>query len=254
MGSGPGSVRHGEPGAREHLGGGRGERLRAVAGVAADDDRRPRPAAARAASAASPAVVRRTTATFIPFGPARTGPRSPAVPNRSVPAMRSARSAAASRSPVSAAASTRCSSTRVSGSGSSAIHRIAASRSAGVRRHRVVRYCSASRRAAHQVPQQRAHPLGRGGARRRAPPGGRAARPIRPAARFVTSESPNTSTPSARAAIASSTVDMPTRSAPSTAQHADLRGRLEVRPGEPRVDALGQRRVDLPGQRAQAGE
>ena len=36
-----------------------------------------------------------------------------------------------------------------------------------------------------------------------------------PAARFVTSDSPNTSTPAARAAMASRTVDMPTRSAPS---------------------------------------
>ena len=34
----------GEPGAREHLGGGRGERLRPAAGVPADDDRRPGPA------------------------------------------------------------------------------------------------------------------------------------------------------------------------------------------------------------------
>src|SRR5699024_9492091 len=37
-----------------------------------------------------------------------------------------------------------------------------------------------------------------------------------PAARFVTSDIPNTSSPASRAAIASSAVDMPTRSAPST--------------------------------------
>ena len=39
--------------------------------------------------------------------------------------------------------------------------------------------------------------------------------PVIPAAAFVTSERPNTSRPAARAAIASSAVDMPTRSAPS---------------------------------------
>ena len=39
-----------------------------------------------------------------------------------------------------------------------------------------------------------------------------------PAARLVTSDSPSTSMPAARAAMASSTVDMPTRSPPSSAK------------------------------------
>ena len=49
----------------------------------------------------------------------------------------------------------------------------------------------------------------------RAPRRGSAAAPVMPAARFVTSETPSTSAPAARAAIVSCTVDMPTRSAPS---------------------------------------
>ena len=38
--------------------------------------------------------------------------------------------------------------------------------------------------------------------------------PVMPAARLVTSESPSTSAPASRAAMASSVVDMPTRSPP----------------------------------------
>ena len=78
--------------------------------------------------AATPAVVRVTTATFIPFGPARTGPRSPAVPNSSGPAIRSASSSTRPGSPPIARARTSCSSARESASGSSAIQRTAASR------------------------------------------------------------------------------------------------------------------------------
>ena len=72
----------------------------------------------------------------------------------------------------------------------------------------------------------------------------------RPAARFVTSDSPSTSAPRCTAAIVSSTVDMPTRSAPSVQQHPDL-GRRLVRAAEERgVHALGQRRVDDRGRSA----
>ena len=46
--------------------------------------------------------------------------------------------------------------------------------------------------------------------------------------------------PASRAAIASSAVDMPTRSAPMRADHADLGRRLVVRAGELHVDALVQ--------------
>src|SRR5271170_5546359 len=61
---------------------------------------------------ASPHVARSTTATFIPVGPARIGPRSPAVPNVSDPLNR-----AASSSDVQAD-----SSATAAGSGSWAIH------------------------------------------------------------------------------------------------------------------------------------
>ena len=47
-----------------------------------------------------PAAACRTTARFMPLGPARIGPRSPAVPNVSGPAKRSASSAAVSGSAV----------------------------------------------------------------------------------------------------------------------------------------------------------
>ena len=81
--------------------------------------------------AAKPAVVRMTTARFMPFGPARSGPRSPAVPKVSGLDIRSSRSAIASAEPVIAAASTSCNSSRVVASTSSAIQRYAASRTAG---------------------------------------------------------------------------------------------------------------------------
>ena len=57
--------------------------------------------------------------------------------------------------------------------------------------------------------------------------------PVSPAARFVTSDSPNTSTPAARAAIASSTVDMPTRSAPTTRSMRISAGVSKCGPGSP---------------------
>ena len=63
-----------------------------------------------------------------------------------------------------------------------------------------------------------------------------------PAAMLVTSDTPNTSAPRWRAAIASSTVDMPTRSAPSVAQHPDLGGRLVAAAEQAGVDALGDAR------------
>ena len=46
--------------------------------------------------------------------------------------------------------------------------------------------------------------------------------------------------PMCRAASTSGTVDMPTMSAPSTAQHADLGGCLERRPEPGCVDALAE--------------
>ncbi len=66
--------------------------------------------------AASPAAARMTTERFIRIGPAPSSPRSPAVPNWSVPANRAASSS------VSPPARSPASSVRVSGSGSSASH------------------------------------------------------------------------------------------------------------------------------------
>ena len=77
--------------------------------------------------------------------------------------------------------------------------------------------------------------------------------PVIPAARLVTSEMPSTSMPASRAAIASSVVDMPTRSPPIAPDHPDLGRRLVVRPGELHVDALVEAGLDLPAQRAQPG-
>ena len=83
--------------------------------------------------------------------------------------------------------------------------------------------------AADDLGQQGAHPRGGSGA------GGehvgvvRARSSDRPAARLVTSESASTSAPSARAAIASYTVDMPTRSAPRVCSARISAGRLELR-------------------------
>ena len=73
-----------------------------------------------------------------------------------------------------------------------------------------------------------------------------------PAARLVTSEMPKTSMPAWRAAMASSAVDMPTRSAPMHLGVAHLGGGLVVRAGELRVHALIQGRVHLAGQGADA--
>src|SRR5262245_9782213 len=88
------------------------------------------PGASRTASqVTSPAAAWRTTARFIPFGPARSGPRRPAVPNRSGPANRSARSAP---SPSRAAAIAPRNSSRVAGSGSSSSQRSAVARRSSV--------------------------------------------------------------------------------------------------------------------------
>ena len=67
--------------------------------------------------AARPAAARSTTTRFIRLGPAPRAPRSPAVPNSSVPAKRSARSS--SSAPPSTAAMIASSSARVASSGSS---------------------------------------------------------------------------------------------------------------------------------------
>ncbi len=75
--------------------------------------------------------------------------------------------------------------------------------------------------------------------------------PVIPAARLVTSETPNTSRPSARAAIASSTVDMPTRSAPSPRSIRISAGVSKCGPGSAAYTPSSRRRVGLPGQRPQ---
>ncbi len=82
---------------------------------------------------ASAAVVARTMAPFIRFGPAATAPRSPAVPNSSRPANRSASSAEADVSPASAAASSARSSAWSGSSGSSATQAVTRARSSPVR-------------------------------------------------------------------------------------------------------------------------
>ena len=63
-----------------------------------------------------------------------------------------------------------------------------------------------------------------------------------PAATFVTHEIARQRIPMCRAASTSGTVDMPTRSAPSVAHHADLGWRLEGGPEPGGVDALAERR------------
>ena len=73
-----------------------------------------------------------------------------------------------------------------------------------------------------------------------------------PAARFVASEMPSTSIPTWRAAIASSTVDMPTRSAPIVAAMRISAGVSKCGPWKPEVHALGQVGVDRAGEVAQA--
>src|SRR5665647_1473116 len=79
--------------------------------------------------AVSPAAARITTERFIRLGPAPSAPRSPAVPNSSMPTNRSARSAPASASPAAAAAITASSSARVAASGSSSRQEVARSSS-----------------------------------------------------------------------------------------------------------------------------
>ena len=67
-----------------------------VPAVVADDDLLARGVRSAIRCAAIPAAARRTTARFIPAGPARSGPRSPAVPKASGARIRSCRSATAS--------------------------------------------------------------------------------------------------------------------------------------------------------------
>ena len=74
-----------EPGGGEDRGGVAGEVGGPVPRVEADDDR-PADRTLPASHAASPAAARRTTVRFMPFGPARSGPRSPAVPKVERPA------------------------------------------------------------------------------------------------------------------------------------------------------------------------
>ena len=83
------------------------------------------PSTASSRYAASPALARRTVATFIRVGPAPSRPRSPAVPKPRPPAKRAASSSAAPAS--SSARSSAC----ASGSGSSAIQRSTRSVSPG---------------------------------------------------------------------------------------------------------------------------
>src|SRR5215213_5468693 len=70
--------------------------------------------------AARPAAARCTTTRFIRFGPAPSAPRSPAVPNSSVPSNRSARSVGSP--PAATSATIRSSSALVRSSGSCAAH------------------------------------------------------------------------------------------------------------------------------------
>ena len=84
-----------QAGPGHHLGGVAREHVGVVAGVVPDHDRRRRgrrPGPCR--YAASPAAARVTTTRFIRLEPAPSSPRSPAVPNSSVPSNRSASSAA----------------------------------------------------------------------------------------------------------------------------------------------------------------
>ena len=93
VGSGRGSTSALRAGAGHHLGGVAGEDVGVVAGVVPDHDGAALAAPWSMRYAASPAAARSTTTRFIRFGPAPSAPRSPAVPNSSVPSNRSARSA-----------------------------------------------------------------------------------------------------------------------------------------------------------------
>ena len=72
-----------------------------------------------------------------------------------------------------------------------------------------------------------------------------------PAAKFVTRLMPSTRAPRWRAAIVSSTVDMPTRSAPSVRSILISAGRLVRAAEQTRVHAFGQVGVDRVRERAQ---
>ena len=63
---------------------------------------------------------------------------------------------------------------------------------------------------------------------------------LMPSARLVIAETAATRRPQWRAAMISGTVDMPTASAPSDAERADLGGGLEARARDREVDALGE--------------
>ena len=94
-----------QPGQQPGVEAGGGEDRRGVlrrtpgtgAGRRSRSPRSPPASPAAVSCAAMPAAARRTTAAFIPFGPARSGPRRPAVPKVSGPANRSASSACVDR-------------------------------------------------------------------------------------------------------------------------------------------------------------
>ena len=169
---------------------------------------RPAPVSHRA----SAAVVPRTTARFIRFGPAPTAPRSPAVPNSS--RRRTCRPAPPRACGLSSPARA-SSSARSRSSGSSASHAVSRARrsslitSARPRAGRAAGPRPAARRPGPRRPS-RPRPPRRGRARR-------AFRPMRQARGQVGHQRDGRAPrrPRWRAAIASSTVDMPTRSAPS---------------------------------------
>ena len=153
------------------------ELVGAAPGVEADRPRRRRRARTRPASRASPAAARVTTAAFMPAGPARSGPRSPAVPKVSGPANRRL-SSAVSPAAISASISAPVAGVRI-----------------GVRPGARRAPAGRSREPAHEPDQELAQPPGRAPCRPRAPPGGPAPRRSCPAAALVTIDSPNTSRP-----------------------------------------------------------
>ena len=211
----------------------------AVAGVAADHHR----AVGRRCvePGGHPAVARRTSARFMRFGPAparraarrcRTASRSP---------KRSRRPAA---SPAASSASSSAAGDRVGVLVAPGLGRAGASTE---RRRR-------SRPPAHSWRRRSRSPMRSAAGR---PASSTSAwsrrRRRRPAARLVTSESPSTSAPS----VAGGDHLVHRRHADEVGaerlQHADLGRRLVLRPGEPGVDALVERRVDARGPARGAG-
>ena len=116
-----------------------------------------------------------TTARFIPFGPARKGPRRPAVPNGQRPPKRSAKLGLGVRTSSSAGSSARRIGVGVVGEPGFGARALGSSQ------------------PRTDLGEQRAHPRGRSPRRPRAPRRGRAVSPVRPAARLVTSDRPSTS-------------------------------------------------------------